>query len=164
MRRGCRRIKIHGVDSRKKFEKAVRSFAGFRVGGREDGNMREPFMIQVSEEEIKKEREKARVLRQSRWWKQRLARGICHYCQRRFPPAALSMDHVVPLIRGGKTTRGTWSRLVRSATVRKSTSSPWSGKHTCKIPSGKNEVWASLQAGWRICSLMPTTMSFTSSL
>ena len=106
MIRGCRRIKIHWVDSRKTFEKTVRSFAGFRVGGREDGNMPEPFMIQVSEEEIKKEREKARVLRQSRWWKQRLARGICHYCQRRFPPAALSMDHIVPLIRGGRTTRG----------------------------------------------------------
>jgi 5-methylcytosine-specific restriction endonuclease McrA len=68
--------------------------------------MPEPFMIQVSEEEIKKEREKARILRQSRWWKQRLARGICHYCQRHLPPAALSMDHIVPLIRGGKTTRG----------------------------------------------------------
>jgi len=69
-------------------------------------NMPEPFMIQVSEAEVKKEREKARLLRRTRWWKQRLARGLCYYCQRRFPPAGLTMDHIVPLIRGGKTTKG----------------------------------------------------------
>jgi 5-methylcytosine-specific restriction endonuclease McrA len=76
------------------------------VGKRENEKMPEPFMIEVTEDEVKKEREKARVLRKTRWWKQRLARGICHYCQRRFLPSALSMDHIVPLIRGGKTTRG----------------------------------------------------------
>ena len=68
--------------------------------------MADPFIIQVSEKEIKKEREKARALRQTRWWKQRLARGLCHYCRRHLPPAELSMDHIVPIIRGGKTTRG----------------------------------------------------------
>jgi len=68
--------------------------------------MPESFIIQVSEGEAKKEREKARALRQTRWWKQRLARGICYYCRRHFPPSELSMDHVVPLIRGGKTTKG----------------------------------------------------------
>jgi len=68
--------------------------------------MPESFIIQVNEKEIKREREKARALRQTRWWKQRLARGLCHYCRRRLPPAELSMDHIVPIIRGGKTTRG----------------------------------------------------------
>jgi len=69
-------------------------------------NMAEPFTTQVSEAEVKKEREKARLLRKTRWWQQRLARGICYYCQRRFPPSGLTMDHIVPLIRGGKTTKG----------------------------------------------------------
>ena len=68
--------------------------------------MAEPFIIQVSEEEIKREREKARALRKTRWWQQRLARGQCHYCWLHFPPAELSMDHIVPMIRGGKTTKG----------------------------------------------------------
>ncbi|MDO9211305.1 MAG: HNH endonuclease, partial [Deltaproteobacteria bacterium] len=43
--------------------------------------MPEPFIIQVSEEEIKRAREKARALRKTRWWNQRLARGQCHYCR-----------------------------------------------------------------------------------
>ena len=68
--------------------------------------MPDPFIIQVNEEDIRKEREKARALRKTRWWKQRLGRGLCHYCRRRFPPAQLSMDHIVPIIRGGKTTKG----------------------------------------------------------
>jgi len=64
------------------------------------------FIIEVSEEQIRKEREAARELRKSRWWKNRVARGLCHYCGAAFPPAELSMDHVVPVIRGGKSARG----------------------------------------------------------
>ena len=68
--------------------------------------MPEPFIIQVSEVEVKKEREKARLLRKTQWWKQRLARGICYYCQDRFSSSELTMEHIVPLIRGGRTTKG----------------------------------------------------------
>jgi 5-methylcytosine-specific restriction endonuclease McrA len=64
------------------------------------------FIIEVSEQEIKKEREKARELRKSRWWQNRIAQGICHYCGGTFPPEELSMDHIVPVIRGGKSNRG----------------------------------------------------------
>ncbi|UCG15000.1 MAG: HNH endonuclease [Deltaproteobacteria bacterium] len=63
-------------------------------------------MVSVSEQEIKREREKARALRKTRWWKQRLARGTCRYCGRRYLPDELTMDHIVPIIRGGKTTKG----------------------------------------------------------
>ena len=63
------------------------------------------FIIEVSEEESRRERAKARELRQTRWWKQKLARGLCHYCGRHFPPDQLTMDHIVPIIRGGKTTK-----------------------------------------------------------
>jgi 5-methylcytosine-specific restriction endonuclease McrA len=66
----------------------------------------EPFVIEVTEEEIRRERAKAKELRATRWWKQKLARGRCHYCERAFPPAELTMDHLVPVIRGGKSTRG----------------------------------------------------------
>jgi len=67
---------------------------------------RESFFSLVSEEEIRRERNRARDLRQSQWWKRRRASGICHYCGRKFPPRELTMDHLVPLVRGGKSTKG----------------------------------------------------------
>jgi 5-methylcytosine-specific restriction endonuclease McrA len=65
-----------------------------------------PFEVDVSEEEIKRERRKARDLRSSQWWKRRRSSGICHYCGRKFPPRELTMDHIVPIIRGGKSAKG----------------------------------------------------------
>jgi 5-methylcytosine-specific restriction endonuclease McrA len=55
---------------------------------------------------IKREREKASKLKKSQWWNRVSQRGICHYCEKRFPPAELTMDHVVPLARGGTSTQG----------------------------------------------------------
>lgn len=63
------------------------------------------FIIEVSEEEIKRERDKSRELRRSRWWKNRLALGVCHWCGNRFAPDELTMDHIVPVTRGGKASR-----------------------------------------------------------
>lgn len=56
--------------------------------------------------DIKRERQKARDLRGSEWWKRRLAKGVCHYCNNRFAVADLTMDHIVPISRGGRSTRG----------------------------------------------------------
>jgi 5-methylcytosine-specific restriction endonuclease McrA len=55
---------------------------------------------------IKREREKARKLRKSQWWLRLANQGICHYCQKKFAPNKLTMDHVVPLARGGTSTPG----------------------------------------------------------
>ena len=63
----------------------------------------EKLTMLVDERFIKKEREKARSLRSSQWWKRKRASGICHYCQNKFPPGDLTMDHIIPLARGGKT-------------------------------------------------------------
>ena len=68
--------------------------------------MADYFISDVSQSEIAREKEKARELRASQWWKRRLAEGICHYCQQHFKPSELTMDHVVPVIRGGKSTKG----------------------------------------------------------
>jgi len=64
------------------------------------------FNSEVDDATIKREREKARVLRKQGWWQSRLSRGECHYCGRVFPPKELTLDHVVPLARGGRSTRG----------------------------------------------------------
>ena len=65
-----------------------------------------PSIAETDEIAINRERQKARELRQSQWWKRQLARGHCHYCSRSFPPRALTMDHIVPLARGGKSKKG----------------------------------------------------------
>ncbi|HEY2386715.1 MAG TPA: HNH endonuclease [Candidatus Binatia bacterium] len=64
------------------------------------------FLIEVSEEEIRRERQKARALRDTQWWKRKRASGVCHHCGAHFPPSALTMDHLVPIIRGGQSTKG----------------------------------------------------------
>ncbi len=65
-----------------------------------------PFAFDLDEKDMKRERHKARELRQSQWWKRRLAKCRCHYCGSEIPAALLTMDHIVPVARGGKTTKG----------------------------------------------------------
>ncbi|MEE4136291.1 MAG: HNH endonuclease [Desulforhopalus sp.] len=55
--------------------------------------------------QIRAERNRARDLRKSRWWQQKTASGICHYCGRKVAHSELTMDHLVPLARGGRSTR-----------------------------------------------------------
>ena len=62
--------------------------------------------LDVPEEQLRKERAKARELRKSGWWKNRIAEGRCYYCGEQFDPKELTLDHVVPLVRGGKSTKG----------------------------------------------------------
>lgn len=61
---------------------------------------------EISTAQIKNEKEKAKKLRGSQWWQQKLDAGICHYCGEKFDRDLLTMDHVVPLSRGGKSTKG----------------------------------------------------------
>ena len=51
---------------------------------------------------LKKERAKARQLKASQWWKRKRAGGVCYYCKGQFPPKELTMDHVIPIARGGR--------------------------------------------------------------
>ncbi len=62
--------------------------------------------IQKDDAHVARERARARELRKSDWWRAQLARGICHYCGKKFPPEELTMDHIVPVVRGGKSIRG----------------------------------------------------------
>ena len=61
------------------------------------------FFVPADDEHIAREKRKAMELRQSQWWKNELAKGKCHYCGRRFHPSQLTMDHIVPIVRGGFT-------------------------------------------------------------
>jgi 5-methylcytosine-specific restriction endonuclease McrA len=55
---------------------------------------------------IIREKKKAAQLRKTQWWKNRIARGQCHYCKKYFSAGDLTMDHIVPLARGGKSIKG----------------------------------------------------------
>ena len=52
---------------------------------------------------ISVEKQKARELRHSAWWKNKVADGICYYCDQKFLPTELTMDHKIPLSKGGHT-------------------------------------------------------------
>jgi 5-methylcytosine-specific restriction enzyme A len=63
------------------------------------------FISTVTDQEIKKEKQKSRDLRKTQWWKMKCAAGKCYYCGREVPPQELTMDHIVPIIRGGKSAK-----------------------------------------------------------
>jgi len=63
------------------------------------------LFVPADDEHVRREKAKARKLRESQWWKNLRGQGKCHYCGGRFPPAELTMDHTVPIIRGGSSTR-----------------------------------------------------------
>lgn len=64
------------------------------------------FFDTADEQHIRREKEKARELRRKLWWKQRIEQGLCHYCGNKFSPHELTMDHVVPIARGGTSSKG----------------------------------------------------------
>ena len=68
----------------------------------------DPEWIQIDADpvHIARERARARELRQSSFWQRKLQAGVCAYCGQKFPPKELTMDHVVPVARGGRSTRG----------------------------------------------------------
>ena len=62
--------------------------------------------IRKDNSHVARERARARELRKSAWWQAQVQRGVCHYCGKKVPPEELTMDHVIPVARGGRSTRG----------------------------------------------------------
>jgi 5-methylcytosine-specific restriction protein A len=50
---------------------------------------------------IAREKQKARDLRKTSWWRKKTASGKCYYCGKECNPEELTMDHKIPLARGG---------------------------------------------------------------
>lgn len=70
------------------------------------------------------ERAKARELRKSRWWQQKTARGRCYYCAKKVAYKDLSMDHLVPLARGGRSTKNNLVPACKDCNNRKKSMMP----------------------------------------
>jgi 5-methylcytosine-specific restriction enzyme A len=94
----------------------------------------------VEEQHIRREKERARRLRQTTWWMRKTHPGVCHYCHRNVGRQLLTMDHVVPLSRGGKSSKGTSSRHARAVITRK--------KYL--LPIEWEDYLKSLQLEWRL--------------
>lgn len=73
---------------------------------------------------IRKERAKARELRKTRWWQQKTASGTCYYCGLKFGFKNLTMDHIIPLSRGGRSTKDNLVPCCKECNTRKKTSLP----------------------------------------
>ncbi len=56
---------------------------------------------EIPQSNLEAEKQKARKLRHSVWWKRKISNGICYYCGEKFSSDLLTMDHVIPLTRGG---------------------------------------------------------------
>ncbi len=63
------------------------------------------FYESAGRSHIQKERDQARRLKVSVWWKRLLSQGRCYYCGKNFSSNQLTMDHKVPLARGGRSTK-----------------------------------------------------------
>ena len=78
-----------------------------RDGRQVSGFMAEDWLdINADPVHVKRERAKARGLRATDWWRAQLAKGVCHYCHQNVGAENLTMDHVIPVARGGRSTRG----------------------------------------------------------
>ena len=78
----------------------------------------------VDESELRREKDKARKLRKSRWWQQKLAACSCYYCSRHFKLKDLTMDHIVTLARGGRSTKDNLVACCKECNTKKKTLRP----------------------------------------
>jgi len=80
--------------------------------------------MSIDEHHIRRERERARKLRRTQYWRRLLEKGVCHYCGRGVPAAELTMDHIVPLARGGRSVKGNVVACCKECNSRKQTQTP----------------------------------------
>lgn len=78
----------------------------------------------IDESIIKAEKNKARKLRRTRWWQQKTASGTCYYCGQKVGYANLTMDHVIPLARGGRSTKDNLVPCCKDCNTKKQSSLP----------------------------------------
>jgi len=86
--------------------------------------MEDWYQIEVDAAYIAKQRRKAQELKKSQWWKTKLSHGLCHYCEKKFSPRELTMDHIVPVARGGTSTKGNVVPCCKSCNQNKKLNTP----------------------------------------
>lgn len=79
----------------------------------------------VDDDEIRRQKAKARELRKSRWWQLKTSSGICYFCGGKFSPKELTMDHLVPLAKGGTSSKSNLVPACKECNTKKKTSLPF---------------------------------------
>ena len=84
-------------------------------------------MREVDDDALRREKARARELRQTSWWRRRdRDRALCHYCRRAVGAKALTLDHVVPArARAAARSAATWCPRARTATRKKQSLLAW---------------------------------------
>jgi 5-methylcytosine-specific restriction enzyme A len=90
----------------------------------------DPLNFHIEIEQIRKEKDRARLLRATQWWKRKIAKGMCHYCKNPVKPKDLTMDHIVPVSRGGLSTKGNVFPHAKHVTTKRNSSCLWNGINT----------------------------------
>ncbi len=85
------------------------------------------------EEFIKREKLKAKKLKRTKWWRKKIERGICYYCGKKVSPKDLTMDHKIPLSRGGTSERLNLVPACKECNRKKKYLSPWEWEDYLKI-------------------------------
>ncbi len=75
--------------------------------------------VLVTDDAIKKEKQKARELRKTKWWRKKCVQGVCYYCNNHFPPDELTMDHIIPLAKGGKSIKSNLVAACKACNTKK---------------------------------------------
>lgn len=78
----------------------------------------------IDEAALRQEKAKARKLRKTAWWQRKIGQGICHYCGKQVKPAELTMDHIVPLARGGRSSKANLVPACKDCNNKKKTMLP----------------------------------------
>jgi 5-methylcytosine-specific restriction enzyme A len=99
----------------------------------------ERFVATVSPDDLRREKARARQLRQTPWWKRRLAQGQCHYCRRQVGARALTMDHLVPMILGGRSIRPNLVPCCKDCNSKKKSLLAWQWDEFVQTAAGLDE-------------------------
>ena len=75
--------------------------------------------LDIPESVRKKERLKAKELKKSRWWQTLIQKTNCYYCEKEISRQEVTMDHIVPISRGGKSNRGNLVPCCKSCNLNK---------------------------------------------
>jgi len=73
---------------------------------------------------IRAERSKARSLRKTRWWQRKTSAGTCWYCGKKVGFKNLTMDHIIPLSRGGRSTKDNLVPCCKTCNTKKKNALP----------------------------------------